>query len=112
MKYQVMQSKSSEVWASLMPNGEDITNALHTYELVATIEADNLDQVFEIGNIGPKSKIEQRLPMRSISVSDVIVDENSDYYFVDIVGFKKLSLPSKIETQSQFDAWVEKAQGE
>ena len=112
MKYQVMQSKSSEVWASLMPNGEDIANSLHTYDLVATIEADNLDQVFEIGNIGPKSKIEQRLPMRSISVSDVIVDENSDYYFVDIVGFKKLSLPSKIKTHSEFEAWVKLAQGE
>ena len=50
---------------------------------VATIEAVDLNAVFEIGNIGPEDKIERLAPMHSISVGDVIIDEDEKSFSVD-----------------------------
>ena len=62
-----------------------------SYELVATIEADDLEQVFEIGNIGPEDKINRIADrMASISVGDVIIDENDERYIVAPEGFDLL----------------------
>ena len=44
------------------------------YSLVANIEADNLEQVFEFGNIGPEYRIERLGSMSSISVGDIVVN--------------------------------------
>ena len=41
---------------------------------VAIIEATNLREVFEIGNIGPEEAITRVAPMRSISVGDLVYD--------------------------------------
>ena len=58
---------------------------------VATIEAVDLHAVFEIGNIGPEDKIERLAPMHSISVGDVIVDEDEKSFSVDPVGFSEIT---------------------
>ena len=58
---------------------------------VATIEATDLNAVFEIGNIGPENKIERLAPMHSISVGDVIVDEDEKSFSVDPVGFSEIT---------------------
>lgn len=47
------------------------------YRPVCEIEANNLDEVFEIGNIGPESRINRLDRMHSISVGDVICDEET-----------------------------------
>lgn len=62
------------------------------YSLVATIEATSLQQVFDIGNIGPESAIEQlhRL-MHSISVGDIIMDSDQRFHFVDRIGFRDIT---------------------
>ena len=60
------------------------------YEPVADIEADNLDQVFDIGNIGPESAITRRAPMHSVSVGDVILSEEGDMHLVASMGFTKI----------------------
>ena len=41
------------------------------YAPVCVIEADNLNRVFDIGNIGPDERIERLAPMHSISVGDI-----------------------------------------
>jgi hypothetical protein len=55
---------------------------------VSTIVANNLEQVFDIGNIGPESKITRHAPMHSISVGDVIVDDNGVANVVASFGYE------------------------
>lgn len=57
------------------------------YVIVAKIEANDLDEVFEIGNIGPEEKIiRSENPMHSISVGDVIYNEQDKTYTI-VKGF-------------------------
>lgn len=56
---------------------------------VANIEANNLDHVFEIGNIGPESNITRISPMHSISVGDVVVADDGTVNVVGDYGFAK-----------------------
>jgi hypothetical protein len=67
---------------------------LSAYEEVAAIEADTLDEVFEIGNIGPESKIERFGRMHSISVGDVIRTDTYQCYVVKGIGFERLGMSS------------------
>ena len=60
------------------------------YDLVAEIEAASLDQVFDIGNIGPESAITRRAPMHSVSVGDIIMNEQGDMHLVASMGFTKI----------------------
>jgi hypothetical protein len=61
------------------------------YSLVAKIEADDLEQVFEYGNIGPESKIERLGSMASISVGDIVVNPTGTWLCARI-GWKKVEL--------------------
>ena len=63
---------------------------LSAYEEVAAIEAKDMDEVFEIGNIGPESKIERFDRMHSISVGDVIRDDRNRCFVVKPFGFERL----------------------
>jgi len=61
------------------------------YKPVAKIEAENLEQVFHIGNMGPEEKIERLDRMHSVSVGDLVFDPNTAiYYYVDSFGFGEL----------------------
>ena len=60
------------------------------YSLVANIEANDLDEVFEIGNIGPESAIGRLGQMSSVSVGDVIIDEMGNKSVVASVGFQEV----------------------
>lgn len=57
------------------------------YTHVANIEADDYNEVFETGNIGPEQNIERLGRMHSISVGDVIVGEDGTVAVVAPVGF-------------------------
>jgi len=56
------------------------------YSHVANIEASDLDEVFEIGNIGPERKIERLAPMHSVSVGDVITVDSVNGQIAFIVA--------------------------
>jgi len=60
------------------------------YVPVCTIEADSLDGVFHIGNMGPEEKITRLAGMHSVSVGDIIEDEAGKRYMVDSFGFGEL----------------------
>ncbi len=60
------------------------------YDLVAEIEATDLKQVFDIGNIGPERAITRLAPMHSVSVGDIIMDEQGDTHLVASMGFTKI----------------------
>ena len=73
------------------PSADAILDAWDHYETAAYIKADDLDEVFEIGNIGPEDSIERMGPMHSISVGDVIVDTGYNVaWYVDSFGFGQL----------------------
>lgn len=60
------------------------------FKPVCTIEADNLNRVFDIGNIGPEEKITRLAQMHSISVGDIIEDEQGRRVMVDSFGFGEI----------------------
>jgi hypothetical protein len=57
------------------------------YTKVAEIVADDLDHVFEIGNIGPEDRITRLSRMHSLSVSDIIEDVEGNRTMVARTGF-------------------------
>ena len=59
------------------------------YSKVAVIDAEDLEGVFTIGNIGPEYKIERIAPMHSVSVGDVVVDTNGFASVCMPMGFKQ-----------------------
>ena len=63
---------------------------LEAYEEVCEIEANDLDEVFEVGNIGPESKIKRYTRMHSVSVGDVIQTEKNQLFVVKGFGFERL----------------------
>ena len=60
------------------------------YDHVANIEADDLEGVFHIGNMGPEEKIERLRDMHSLSVGDVVEDESGGRHVVAKFGFEKV----------------------
>jgi hypothetical protein len=61
------------------------------YAPVCEIEAADLDDVFDIGNMGPEEHIKKLAPMHSINVGDIIEDETGAQYMVDSFGFKQIN---------------------
>jgi hypothetical protein len=63
------------------------------YTHVADITAEDIDHVFEIGNIGPESNIDRFVfcQMHSISVGDVIVGDDGTVNVVDTFGFVEIN---------------------
>jgi hypothetical protein len=57
------------------------------YDHVANITADDLNGVFHTGNMGPEQNIERLAQMSSVSVGDLIIDEDGDKYVVASFGF-------------------------
>ena len=61
------------------------------YEHVADLDAQDLNEAFEVGNIGPESKYTRHKPMHSISVGDILVDD-SKVSIVASCGFDTLEV--------------------
>jgi len=61
------------------------------YTHVSNITANDLDGVFEVGNIGPEENIERFGPMSSVSVGDLIEDEDGNRVVVASFGFKEVA---------------------
>ena len=57
------------------------------YTHVANITAEDYNDCFEVGNIGPEENIERLGRMSSLSVGDVIVAEDGTVAVIDPVGF-------------------------
>ena len=97
MKFTVSQIKKSSktdprAFEAMIEGNVDPVFFLSSYKEVCEIEADSLDEVFEIGNIGPDEKIRRFdfAPMHSISVGDVITTETNECFVVKGVGFERL----------------------
>jgi hypothetical protein len=65
------------------------------YDHVADIEAADLDDVFTVGNVGPEELITRHAPMHSVSVGDVIEDDDGWRYVVLPTGFAPVAFNRK-----------------
>ena len=61
------------------------------YNQVALIEADSLEGVFHVGNVGPEESITRLGRMHSVSVGDVVEDEQGVQSVVASFGFRQLA---------------------
>lgn len=76
----------------MKPTPESVKEAAYLYSTVAIIEAESFGHVFEIGNIGPVSKIQKLGKMKSVSVGDVIrCQKTGNTVFVAPFGFESVS---------------------
>ena len=82
--------KSDEYFQVSFCGNVPVSLFLAHYSKVCEIVASDLDEVFRIGNIGPESKITRLDRMHSISVGDVIEDEENRLYVVKSYGFDRL----------------------
>ena len=64
---------------------------LGMFRHVADIEAEHIEQVFEIGNIGPEHRITRHKPMHSVSVGNLVVDADGKMFVCASVGWEELS---------------------
>ena len=95
MKFQVLQirkdRRTEEAAMNARVLGEvDPVFFLTAFDIVAEIEAADLDEVFEIGNVGPEEKITRIAPMHSVSVGDIIRDDRGRCFVVAPIGFTRL----------------------
>ena len=70
---------------------DDLVNDAFTkgfFEHVGNIRANDLEGVFEVGNIGPEENIARNGVMHSLSVGDLIQDPEGNIHVVDSFGFE------------------------
>ena len=65
-----------------------LANGCYTH--VANIVADDLNHAFEAGNIGPEDRIERLAQMHSVSVGDVLVDDEGAWIVMP-VGYREIN---------------------
>jgi hypothetical protein len=75
---------------TISPNFLKVLAARDMYSKVAVIKADNLEQVYAIGNIGPESAITRLARMKSVSVGDVVVDRYGAAYVCGSWGWSEV----------------------
>ena len=71
---------------------------------VATVWARNLEEVFTVGNgMGEQSRLERHGQMKSVSVGDVVRDEDGKLHLVDNHGFLALDYQGAV---NRGEAWT------
>ena len=78
---------------AMMKGDPDLGIAGDFYKHVADIEAEGLEGVFEVGNIGPEEKITRYAPMHSVSVGDVVENSGGQRFVVAQFGFEEIAPP-------------------
>ena len=70
--------------------GFDPLKNIQHYEHVADLDAEDLNEAFQIGNIGPEEAYTRYKPMHSVSVGDILVEDCGTVSIVASFGFDKL----------------------
>lgn len=86
-------TREYDAYMAAMIHGDPTIGLAHNlYVKVAEIEAADLEDCFDIGNIGPEDKITRLGRMNSIYVGNILEDlASGERYVVDNIGFKKVS---------------------
>ncbi len=96
--YQLKGSVNRELrWELSTPFGKDAHKKAKeafcegSYTHVANIKSPSLPMVFQVGNIGPEELIERIGPMASVSMGDIVVDENNKAHLCAAAGWTYIS---------------------
>jgi len=76
---------------TMRPTVEAIQKASGLYVKVAEIDADDFEEVFQIGNMGPEEKIIRFDDMHSVSVGDIVKCEDGVTKFVAPFSFETVA---------------------
>ena len=76
---------------TMSPTAKAIVKASGMYVKVAEIDANDFEEVFEIGNMGPEEKITRIDKMHSVSVGDIVKREDGVTKFVAPFGFESVA---------------------
>jgi hypothetical protein len=70
------------------PSKENVNDALtsYLYNHVADIEATSVEDAFRVSNLGVEDQITRHLSMHSLSVGDILIDENCVHTVIDRYG--------------------------
>ncbi len=90
-QYNVPNVREMYLNTIMNPTDSAINKAKSLYNEVAVIDAENFDNVFQIGNIGPEENITRKAPMHSVSVGDIIRREDGVTKFVAPFGFTSIA---------------------
>jgi len=109
MKYQIYQIQLSKLDEkndvlldayhdiSIHPTKENIFANFNYFKKVAIIDAEDLEDAFTISNVGEEEHLIERLaPMHSLSVGDVLIDENDRASYVAPFGFVAIAIPVQV----------------
>ena len=66
------------------------------YTRVATLNVSSLDEAFQVGNIGPEEQITRHDRMASVSVGDVLVNEEGWMFVVANFGFEAVGIDKTV----------------
>ena len=70
----------------------DAAKWFHAYSHVATVDADDLDEVFHLTNLWHKPElVEKHSSMHSVSVGDIL-EMNGEFFLVAGCGFKTFNI--------------------
>jgi hypothetical protein len=117
MQYKVLQIQLSHAEVEMVNNGVELRKhvlkswmfgkhvvknakkalAANYYDHVMTVDAKNLEDVYAVGNFmhdRDMDKVQVHGTFSSVSVGDVVVDENGWAFVVDMFGYEML--PNKI----------------
>jgi hypothetical protein len=90
-KYPIWKYKLDSSFRDFAEDGLTVDEACF-YKKVCEIDANSLDDVFHIGNMGPEEKIKRLNKMHSVSVGDIIVNkETKESHIVAGFGFTKIT---------------------
>jgi hypothetical protein len=68
-----------------------ITDSVFFHQ-VCNIDAEDLEDVFRVGNMGPENQIERIQHMHSLSVGDIVVDkDNGQSFMCNPFGFERIN---------------------
>ena len=76
---------------TMSPTAKAIVKASGLYVKVAEIDANDFEEVFQIGNMGPEEKIIRFDDMHSVSVGDIVKREDGVTKFVAPFGFESIA---------------------
>lgn len=60
------------------------------FKHVSDLMAPSLEMTFEVGNLGPEEQITRHAPMHSLSVGNIVIDEDGKAFSCESVGWKPL----------------------
>ena len=84
--------EKEEVYSRTRFEGGVLFDDIQYFDIVASIEADDLNQAFEYGqNPNRNDSVTVINPTHSVSVGDVLIDETGTIFCVEDIGFSKIA---------------------